>query len=292
MAIAWRYKGLGRFESGVPTGKVTPSMTLSKQLSKTDAPRPFCNTFDLTKTIPESIIGAASLSLLDINNIIEGSGDTRLYDQILQKIRTMMKEKGLSNIEASDASEQVNTLRICIESIDSPGWPPQRPGEVFKFFHALRGLLRSSNAAAVITMPAHLYSDDSQDVVRRIEHMSDAVIELDSFAARPGTADTAYSQDYHGLFYVHKLPVINSLVSPSTKLSILLGSGHSNLGFKLRRKKFSIETFHLPPEGGVSERRTGPNKQKGTGEAESKIAGKVASVGCGSLPGKTDLYEF
>ena len=54
--------------------------------------------------------------------------------------------------------------------------------EVFKFFHALRGLLRSSNAAAVITMPAHLYSDDSQDVVRRIEHMSDAVIELDSFA--------------------------------------------------------------------------------------------------------------
>ena len=33
-----------------------------------------------------------------------------------------------SNIEASNAREQVNTLRICIESIDSPGWPPQRPG--------------------------------------------------------------------------------------------------------------------------------------------------------------------
>ena len=70
-------------------------MTLSKQPLKTDAPRPFCNTFDLTKTIPEAIVRAASVSLLDINNIVEGSGDTSLYDQILQKIRTMVKEKGL-----------------------------------------------------------------------------------------------------------------------------------------------------------------------------------------------------
>ncbi|CAG8802435.1 14713_t:CDS:2, partial [Dentiscutata erythropus] len=69
------------------------------------------------------------------------------------------------------------------------------------------------------------------------------------------TVNSAYSAEYHGLFHVHKLPSINSLIPPSIKLSILAGNGtENNLGFKLRRKKFSIETFHLPPEGGINER--------------------------------------
>lgn len=34
----------------------------------------------------------------------------------------------------------------------------------------------------------------------------------------------------------------------------------NDLGFKLKRKKLVIETFHLPIEGGVSDRRTEPPK--------------------------------
>lgn len=99
--------------------------------------------------------------------------------------------------------------------------------------------------------------------------------------------EASYTQNYHGFFYVHKLPVLNSLLPPSTKLSVLSAGGSNDLAFKLRRKRFAIETFHLPPEGGVSERRTEPRK---SGEAkENKMPRRI---GCGSLPGKQDPLEF
>lgn len=118
--------------------------------------------------------------------------------------------------------------------------------------------------------------------------------------------EAAYTQNYHGFFHVHKLPVLNSLLPPSTKLSVLSAGGSNDLGFKLRRKRFAIETFHLPPEGGVVTRRTeapaatGPvnNKAENTAPVEtskkslSSLAGRGGGVGCGSTPGKVDPLEF
>ena len=98
--------------------------------------------------------------------------------------------------------------------------------------------------------------------------------------------DASYTQNYHGFFYVHKLPVLNSLLPPSTKLSVLSAGGSNDLAFKLRRKRFAIETFHLPPEGGVSERRTDPAPSSDSKKRQPK------RIGCGSTPGKTDPLEF
>lgn len=123
--------------------------------------------------------------------------------------------------------------------------------------------------------------------------------------------EAAYTQNYHGFFHVHKLPVLNSLLPPSTKLSVLSAGGSNDLGFKLRRKRFAIETFHLPPEGGVVTRRTEPPASVTTPEKptttiitttttqESKpsIMSSLANrgpkkIGCGSTPGKVDPLEF
>ncbi|CAG8628228.1 5579_t:CDS:2, partial [Rhizophagus irregularis] len=94
---------------------------------------------------------------------------------------------------------------------------------------------------------------------------------VESFAGSPANTNAIYSATYHGLFHVHKLPTLNSLVPSSAKLSVLSGGGGNNLGFKLRRKKFTIETFHLPPEGGIG----------------------VSGSGCGTIPGrKVDPYDF
>lgn len=94
------------------------------------------------------------------------------------------------------------------------------------------------------------------------------------------------------------MPTINSLVPSSTKLSVLSGGGGNNLGFKLRRKKFTIETFHLPPEGGINERRVPEKDQsnkskKKDDKNKNKLGIGVSGSGCGTIPGrKVDPYDF
>ncbi|RHZ75729.1 hypothetical protein Glove_209g82 [Diversispora epigaea] len=274
MTIAWRYNKLKKFESGINNNvkKVAfQNIQKSHRLEK-----PFCQSFDLTKLIPQSAIESASMTLID--------ACTWEYKNPFNKLLSMIRkvvDKNFRSVISTQGTQDVdqrNILRIGIHSIASPSWQSNSPQDIFIFFHALRSLLRFSYSSAVITIPAYLYGS----FIRRIEHISDAVIELESFAGSSATVNSVYSAEYHGLFHVHKLPTINSLIPPSIKLSILAGNGaENNLGFKLRRKKFSIETFHLPPEGGINERRT-DSKEKNIKSSEK--------IGCGT--GKNDPYDF
>lgn len=135
-----------------------------------------------------------------------------------------------------------------------------------------------------------------------MEQLCDASVRIESFAGALTNASSAASA-YHGLFHVHKIPVLNSLIPSSTKLSVLLdgaakgsggasasggtgsgpGSGGSskgvnNLGFKVRRKRFAIETFHLPPEGGVGQRRTSSEPSS----SSSSLSDRKSSSGSSS----------
>ncbi|CAG8759994.1 398_t:CDS:2, partial [Acaulospora morrowiae] len=259
MTIAWRYKNMKKFESGIKSSNsniVTSSVLHHKQIpvgsglgNNQKLESAFNHVFDLTKLIPQSTIESAQMTLVDVNTWNDNEDP---YNRLLSKIHQVIDEKHFRSSVSPPAGVERNAMRIGIHSIASPSWRSKSPHDLFRFFHALRGLLRISCSSAVITIPAHLY--DSSLFIRRIEHMSDSVIELESFAGSPSAANSVYSATYHGLFHVYKLPTINSLLSSSAKLSILSGGGGNNLGFKLRRKKFSIETFHLPPEGGVGER--------------------------------------
>ncbi|CAG8581114.1 19460_t:CDS:2 [Cetraspora pellucida] len=245
MKIAWRYKEMKKFESGI---KTIPTIFKDKQIPITGSQpqrqeQPFCHTFDLTKQIPQSSIDSASITLVDAIKWADELHDESIYDKLLSEIRHVIEQNHFSSLAAPLTGVEKNALRIGIHSIVSPSWRSNSP-HVFIIMFDL----------SVITIPAHLYSSNSEpcSFIRRIEHISDAVVELESFAGSSATVNNIYSASYHGLFHVHKLPTINSLISPSIKLSILSGGGGNNLGFRLRRKKFSIETFHLPPEGGLT----------------------------------------
>ncbi|KAG9305838.1 hypothetical protein G9A89_006249 [Geosiphon pyriformis] len=275
MKIAWRYKGMKKLGSHVGVGLTLNKASTLPSISPllTESPKQnqlsFCNTFDLTKRIPDAVLDSASLWPVDVSKLslydnldrINENEGRNVYDHILSEIRNAISEN-------SQMVSQ-NVLRVAIHSIASPMWPNASVEELFKFFHALRGILRSSNGTAVVTIPAYLYASHnsglsdlhSSPLIRRVSHMCDALVGVESFAGSPKTCNTLYSAHYNGLFHVYKLPTLNSLLAPATKLSILSNGGGNQLGFKLRRKKFSIETFHLPPEGGVGERRVGGSSE-------------------------------
>ncbi|KAJ1915327.1 Elongator subunit elp4 [Mycoemilia scoparia] len=162
------------------------------------------------------------------------------------------------------------------------------------------GLLRYSFAVCVITIPAHLYQEHSagssvngaSPLIRRIEHICDAVVGLESFEgqyvspkdtaiALPKLKQAATATSYHGFFKIHKLPCLNTLVSPASRLSVLVaggGGGRSanDLAFCLRRKKFTIETYHLPIEGGVTDRRV-PEQTSGRPNSSKSSCGSTGS---------------
>jgi len=77
----------------------------------------------------------------------------------------------------------------------------------------------------------------------------------------------------HGLISLPVLPTMHHLLPPSFKHSSLLGlagtagaggAGENNLGFRLKRKRFVVETVHLGIEGGTGERRTEPKPELGS----------------------------
>ncbi|XP_037076527.1 elongator complex protein 4-like [Pollicipes pollicipes] len=102
----------------------------------------------------------------------------------------------------------------------------------------LRLLLRSTAAVAMVTVPTHLWTDEAS--VSRLRQAADISLGLESFQGTPAAASPAYS-DYHGLLRLHRLSARNVLAARYHPRS-------ADLAFKVRRKKFSVETLHLPPE--------------------------------------------
>ncbi|ORX58073.1 PAXNEB-domain-containing protein [Hesseltinella vesiculosa] len=298
MKIAWRYSHLKKFDTSVNAKPAPPPVQKPKDAhTKSNEPAPFCSLFDLTKRIPDAVLEEADLTTIDPSLDPLNNSDTDEYLDLLHRLRKIVLEGQFSSAVPVPPGTSRQALRIAIHSLASPNWQTKSPHDVCKFFQALRGLLRFSFGAAVITLPAYLY-EEVPNYVRRVEHLADAVLEIESFAGSSKHNDQPYTQTYHGFFHVHKLPVLNSLLPPSTKLSVLSGGGANDLAFKLRRKRFAIETFHLPPEGGVTTRRTDPPPSKPTPQpqtskqsAKGSFQKRPPGFGCG-LPGKQDPLEF
>ncbi|KAF9162346.1 Elongator subunit elp4 [Actinomortierella ambigua] len=346
LTIAWRYSNLKKFESGV--GERPPATSNS---SKTGAPPtasqvPFCEQFDLTTRISAKALESADTLLIDSGELMRSEEEIQdsevesdidsdmtadrnkqevdLYRKVLEKIRDNLVEGGFSTTMTKNLNDsptatpaaglsERHIFRIGINSIASPSWRSKTPHDLYKFLHALRGLLRFSFGAAVITIPAHLYGTPDQrhaldgsttsPFIHKIEQLCDASVRIESFAGAQTNAASAASA-YHGLFHVHKVPVLNALVPSSTKLSILLEgsakgtggaaghntrSGMGSLGFKVRRKRFAIETFHLPPEGGVGQRRTSAPSDPvvSTKKSSEKPSKESSSTSPSSSPSST-----
>ncbi|KAJ2858382.1 Elongator subunit elp4 [Coemansia erecta] len=300
MKIAWRYQNLPKL-GDIEGDEVSSS---SQQIDAANEVK-FCEQFDLSLRIPKEFVDKAQPIIIDGESIFNMANTEQyggdMYQYVLDRISDIVQD-GYSSLIPVPPNTERNILRIELRSLGSGFWQGKSPTSILQFLHRLRGLLRYSYAACVISFPVHLYEDSSGirlPIVRRIEHLCDAVIELESFegtyatpadiVARQIKGSLGATQDYHGFLHIHKLPRLNSMTASVGRLSLLhTGGGSSNnLAFRLRRKKFSIETYHLPIEGGVTERRV-----PASDDAKPQKRAVGAGAGCGSVPGRKDPLEF
>ncbi|XP_075693854.1 elongator complex protein 4 isoform X2 [Rhinoderma darwinii] len=268
MKIAWRYQNLPKLEC--------------VSLSSTR----FGHYYDISKTMSTDMLQSAKThsfylpNVTPLDEIYGSSGEmTCDYFQLLQSIQSVVHQGGFDG--SNPQKGQKNILRIGIQSLGSVLWGddicthegPHNLHSLTRFLYALRGLLRSSLSACVITMPTHLIQNKA--IIARVRNLSDTVVGLESFIGSERESNPLY-KDYHGLFLVHKIPRLNSLISD--------GSDTKDLAFKLKRKMFSIERLHLPPD--LSDTVSRSSKQDLAGST------KLLSSGCGSAAAGKKHLDF
>lgn len=176
-----------------------------------------------------------------------------LYDSIL----SLLTVGGF--LDAQHQSKHV--ARIVINQFASLKWQPENIKPMLIFMTKLKRLVQTSSAVLFITIPAYAFDDfnylSSHPTVRLIEHISDCVIEVESFSGSPRELHSSYtnpppsSPQYHGLIHLIKLPCLKSLVGAICRT---LSPGQMrSLAFRVRRKRFAIEVFHLPPDEGIED---------------------------------------
>jgi len=156
------------------------------------------------------------------------------YKGLLNDIQQLLRN------ESFVAGTKNNLCRVCLTSLGSPLWYDEHFGEdLIKFLTLLMASVRNCNSVCLITMPMHLIAKYDASLVPKIRQLVDYAIELESFAGSERETHPAF-KEYSGLLHLHKMSAINTLAvhMPETP----------DLAFKLRRKKFIIEKFHLPPE--------------------------------------------
>ncbi|KAJ8958241.1 hypothetical protein NQ318_017384 [Aromia moschata] len=225
MKIAFRYQNLPTSDSSTSTMKHIGHY------------------FDISKNMSFSDIENSDICYWTGQRIENGSKtfSNPAYNELLKSIKNRIKE---GKFFLKDNPGKRSILRIGIHCLGSPMWLPHRKSlhsidssrDLDMFIFCLRALVRSAFAVAVITVPTHLYHEVSLD---RCIHSSDIAMRLQAFSGTELENNQSLS-DYHGFFYLTKLAAINSLVSRHP--------GSIEYVFKLRRKKFSIEVLHLPPD--------------------------------------------
>nr|XP_019050531.1 elongator complex protein 4 [Kwoniella bestiolae CBS 10118]OCF29461.1 elongator complex protein 4 [Kwoniella bestiolae CBS 10118] len=245
--IAWRYERMGKFRTTVGGNGSNLSLTNSipqdvlQSIHKTGQ-QSYINLDDLSdsSTTPSSSSNSAG------NKVNEAI--TKIYEKV-------------------DKADKKRAGRITIHELGGLEWGDEVTDNVHRFVHSLRSIIRNKPISALITVPPHFIAGPSQEsFVRKLSWLVDASVELKGFADDP-TLPPLFPTT-HGLLTLHSYPTSHTLLPSTLKHSTLLGvsqgsdggggAGENNLGFRLKRKKFVIETVHLGVEGGVGERSTGP----------------------------------
>ncbi|XP_077262512.1 elongator complex protein 4 [Temnothorax americanus] len=226
MKIAWRYQNMKVVDPTPAEGQT------------------FGHYYDLTKPMQQDLLERADIKqwqnneemTLDKNSKFENAA----YTDLLCTIERTLRDGQHFLSEAPD--EETKILRIAIHSLGSRLWlsdtEKDSNRDLLKFVYCFRALLRQSYAVGVLTIPVNNF-DNTDNVIERLEHLSDIAIGLESFAGSAKEINPLF-KDYHGLLHIKKLCALNGLSHGSSQ--------YRDLVFKLRRKKFLIEVLHLPPE--------------------------------------------
>lgn len=203
-------------------------------------------------------------SEMAVNALVEEDEEEEEYDEDTNNATDashVFKNKLFQNLINSVAKklQRVNFTRICIPSLGSPLWYDENFSEdLLKFLTILRAFVQNNQCVCFLTMPMHLISKSDESLVPKIRNLVDYAIELESFAGSERETNPAF-KDYNGLLHFRKMSAINSLALFQ----------HSDLAFKLRRKIFVIEKFHLPPELEVSNEQDSQSTSVSCGNQKS-----------------------
>ncbi|KAM6172493.1 elongator complex protein 4 [Erethizon dorsatum] len=261
MKIAWRYQLLPKME----VGPVSSSR--------------FGHYYDTSKKIPQELLETAKWhgfflpEQISSPATVEPCHLTHGYMTLLEFIKKVISEGGVDG--SNPQKKQKNILRIGIQSLGSPLWGDDAccaetcdsSRSLTRFLYVLRGLVRTSLSACVVTMPTHLIRNKA--ITARVTNLSDTVVGLESFVGSERETNPLY-EDYHGLIHIRKIPRLNNLICDESDVK--------DLAFKLKRKLFTIERLHLPPD--LSD----------TVSRESRR--DAASPGCGGLAQREKHLDF
>ncbi|XP_065539337.1 elongator complex protein 4 isoform X3 [Lathamus discolor] len=262
MKIAWRYQNLPKMEASPTT---STKFGHYYDISKTMSPELFQSIKWHSFYLPEELSLPPTVKTCDMNSA---------YGRLLLSIQRVIYQEGFDGSDPQ--KKQKNILRIGIQSLGSLLWgddiccsdTPEDTHSLTKFLYVLRGLLRKSLSACIITIPTHLI--ENKAIMERVTNLSDTVVGLESFIGSERETNPLY-KDYHGLVHVHQIPRLNSLICDV--------SDTKDLAFRLKRKLFTIElqlqSSLDTPMGCVSREATAfasrlvrhsePHKQTGAG---------------------------
>ncbi|KJE94565.1 hypothetical protein CAOG_08869 [Capsaspora owczarzaki ATCC 30864] len=239
LKIAWRYQHLPSSSSDASASTPTSSSGTAGSGGGDGA---FGHEFDMSAKVASHLV-AESIERRAFAPHNGSSTNAQLLAFIEDQLAPFL-------VSANVASgERRNVLRIGVQGIGSPLWDMQTlqkqpaslsatiPATAATLF-AIRALVRRAYAVCVVTLPAFLFRAMPEGV-QAIRHMGDTVVGLEGFAGTPRETHPVY-KDYHGLFRIHRLPRLNSLMCAMP--------ASLDLVFKLRRRKLVIETLHLPPD--------------------------------------------
>jgi len=254
MKIAWQYEKYLNAKSTPQVQLMPISESINRSGSlKASKVQSFCHSYDLSRSERAEFMKEKTIE--EINPMdLEISSGASSYKRVFRKLHNLIENGFKSNPTDQKESVIPNILRIGVHSLGSSLWSLSNQlgteTELFQFLHALRGLLRSSLASCMITMPVHLMDSI---MVKRVEHLCDTVISCQSFDGIGRKISSAFAP-FHGQLLVKKMPRLNSLVShlPET-LSYV---------YKMSRRKFHIEILHLGPEESRSHSKSTVSKVK------------------------------
>ncbi|XP_065150517.1 elongator complex protein 4 [Paramisgurnus dabryanus] len=258
MAIAWRYQNQPKVQTA-----------LASSLR-------FGHYYDVSRTMEPEVRQAVkchSFYPLQESPATTESGQlSSPYHALLQSIQAVIRKEGFDG--SAPQSKVRNVLRLGLHSLGSSLWDddlcctdnPAHCHALTTFLYALRALLRTSLSVAMVTVPSHLIQNRA--VMGKIIRLSDTAIALESFKGSEKETNPLY-KDYHGLLHVRQVPRLNCLVCevPDAK----------DLAFKLKRKQFTIERLHLPPD---------------LSETVSRVSKTELAGGCGSAATGNKHLDF
>lgn len=215
LKIAWRYQALPQMNSSF------------------GQPSDYGHHYDISKPMNLARLRKCDYTSLNLKEayLEHRSGEFNMLQCVMKKIHQYILD---NDFGVKDGKQPSNLLRVLIPNFGSPLWGKLCSSDIVQFLLCLRTLIRNSLAVCVLSSPTHI---QDEAVVQLMRHHVDTVIGLTDFGM--DKRNPLY-KEYHGLLKIHKLPILNTLlpVMPDTL----------DLAFKLRRKKFSIERLHLPPD--------------------------------------------